>query len=159
MLQLIYKMGMRVLEVVRLHTADFDKQLYTITIHHSKGRKIRTVPYRETLRHNLCLYGKTIGSVPPNILLESIKEPGQPLSPRGVQYNVRNAVKRSRINKRIHPHTLRHTFAVHYLNLGDTPPQLQQLLGHEYITTTLHYIKYAHIPDHDALSVLDTLKK
>ena len=158
-LQLIYETGMRVREVVRLRTADFDKQLRTITIHNSKGRKTRTVPYGEALRHTLRQYCKARGSVPPNTLLESVKEPGQPLSQRGVQYIVRDAVKRSGISKRIHPHTLRHTFAVHYLNFGGTLPQLQQLLGHEYITTTLHYLKYAHIPGRDALSVLDTLKQ
>ena len=156
-LQLIYEAGLRVRELSRLRVSDFDKQLRTITIHNSKGRKTRTVAYGEQLRRTLVQYCKVRGSIPANTLIESIVEPGQPLSQRGVQHIVREAVRRSGLKKRIHPHTLRHTFAVHYLNFGGSLPQLQQLLGHEHITTTLHYLKYAHVAAPPPISVLDTL--
>jgi len=72
-----------------------------------------------------------------------------------VQHIVRQIVKRSGLKKRISPHTLRHTFAVHYLNAGGTLFHLQKLLGHQNLTTTLHYLKYAHLPEAKTLSVLD----
>ena len=156
-LQLIYETGLRVREVVRLRVSDFDKQLRVITIRNSKGRKTRTVAYGNQLRNILNQYCKVRGGVPNNTLIESIKEPGKPLSQRGVQHIVREAVRRSGIKKRVHPHTLRHTFAVHYLNFGGTLPGLKQLLGHEYMTTTLHYLKYAHLTEQSSISVLDTL--
>jgi len=90
-------------------------------------------------------------------LLESYKDKGQPLSLRGVQYIVRQIVKRSRIQKKITPHTFRHTYAVHYLNCGGSLFHLQMLLGHANITTTLHYLKYAKLPEANTLSVLDYL--
>ena len=158
-LQLIYDTGLRVREVVRLRVSDFDKHLRTITIRNSKGRKTRTVRYGDELRHTMKQYCKVRGGVPKNTLIESIKDPGNPLSQRGVQHIVREAVRRSGLKKRIHPHTLRHTFAVHYLNFGGTLPDLQRLLGHEHMTTTLHYLKYAHLGEHPAVSVLDCLMK
>jgi len=156
-LHLLYDAGLRVRELVRLRVSDFDKHHQTITIHNSKGRKTRTLRYGLELRNTLCSYCKVLGYVPKDTLIESIKEPGQSLSNRGVQHIVREAVRRSGLKKRIHPHTLRHTFAVHYLNFGGSLPQLQQLLGHEHISTTLHYLKYAHVAAPPPISVLDTL--
>jgi site-specific recombinase XerD len=52
---------------------------------------------------------------------------------------------------------MRHTYAVHYLNCGGSLFDLQKLLGHENITTTLHYLKYAKLPEGRTLSVLDHL--
>ena len=101
-LQLIYETGLRVRELVRLRVNDFDKNLRIITIHNSKGRNTRTVPYGDQLRSSLRQYCKVRGSVPVHTLIESIKEPGNPLSQRGVQYIVREAVRRSGIKKRIH---------------------------------------------------------
>lgn len=156
-LQLIYETGVRTRELVRLRVSDFDKRLRVITIRNSKGRKTRTVPYGDQLRHTLRQYCIVRGSVPANTVIESVKEPGNPLKIRGIQFIVKEAVRRSGLKKRIHPHTLRHTFAVHYLNLGGTLPELQRLLGHEHITTTLHYLKYAHIPGAATISLLDNL--
>lgn len=156
-LQLIYEAGLRVQELIRLRVSDFDKQLRIITIRNSKGGKTRTAPYGSKLRHTLVQYCKARGGVPPHTIIESITQPGKPLTQNGVRYMVRQAVRRSGIKKRIHPHTLRHTFAVHYLNFGGSLAQLQRLLGHERITTTLHYLKYAHLIEPPPFSVLDTL--
>ena len=50
-------------------------------------------------------------------------------------------------------------YAVHYLNSGGSLFHLQKLLGHEHITTTLHYLKYANLPEAKTISVLDELMK
>jgi len=156
-LNLLYDTGIRVREVIRLRPSDFDKHHRTITIRNSKGNKTRVVHYGEELRNVLNEYCKTRGSVPVNTLLESYKEKEKPLSMRGVQYIVRQIVKRSGIKKKISPHTFRHTYAVHHLNCGGSIFHLQMLLGHANITTTLHYLKYAKLPDGIILSVLDYL--
>ncbi len=141
LVDLLYDAGLRVREVVRLRVSDFDKHHRTITIRNSKGNKTRVVQYGAGLRQSLRAYCKARGGVPKATLIESYKEKGQPLSKRGVQHIIRQIVKRSGIKKRISPHSLRHTYAVHYLNAGGSLQQLQQLLGHEHITTTLHYLK------------------
>lgn len=155
LVDLLYDAGLRVREVVRLRVSDFEKHYRTITIRNSKGNKTRVVQYGQTLRQSILAYCKAKGGVPEATLLESYKEKGQPLSKRGVQYIIRQVVKRSGIKKRISPHSLRHTYAVHYLNAGGSLQQLQRLLGHEYITTTLHYLKYANPVESKRVSVLD----
>ena len=156
-LNLLYDTGIRVREVIRLRPSDFDKHHRTITIRNSKGKQTRVVHYGLQLRTILNKYCKARGGVPVNTLLESYKEKGRPLSMRGVQHIVRQIAKRSGIKKRISPHTLRHTYAVHYLNCGGLLFHLQKLLGHKNLTTTLHYLKYANLPEGKTLSVLDYL--
>lgn len=158
-LNLMYDTGMRVREVVRLRVSDFDKHHRSITIRNSKGGKTRVVHYGRELRNILARYCKARGGVPKNTLLESYVTKGEPLSNRGVQHIIRQIAKRSGIKKRITPHTIRHTFAVHYLNAGGTIFHLSKLLGHEHLSTTLHYLKYAKLPETVTLSVLDAFIK
>lgn len=156
-IHLLYDTGIRVRELVRLRPVDFDKHHGSVTILNSKGNKTRVVFYGDDLRDTLNKYVKAKGGVPQNTLLESYKEKDKPLTLRGVQHIVKQIVKRSGIKKRISPHTFRHTFAVHYLNFGGSIFHLQKLLGHSHITTTLHYLKYANLPEGRTFSVLDIL--
>jgi len=156
-LNMLYDTGIRVRELIRVRASDFDKHHRTIAIRNSKGHRTRVVHYGEGLRETLNKYCKALGGVPVNTLLESYKEKDKPLTLRGVQYIVRQIVKRSGIKKKISPHTFRHTYAVHYLNSGGTLFHLQKLLGHSNLTTTLHYLKYAKLPETKTLSVLDVL--
>ncbi len=158
LLSLMYDCGMRVREIVRLRPGDFDKHHRTISIRNSKGNKTRVVPYGDALRSDALKYCAARGGVPINTLIDSYVDKGQPLSSNGVQHIVKQIVKRSGLKKRIHPHTFRHTFAVHYLNNGGSIFRLQQLLGHDYITTTLHYLKYAKIPEGTDFSNLDIFR-
>lgn len=158
LLSLMYDCGLRVREIVRLRAGDFDKENRTITIRNSKGNKTRVVPYGGELRQDVIKYVKAIGGLPTNTLIDSYKDKGQPLSKSGVQHIVKQLVRRSGLKKRIHPHTFRHTFAVHYLNNGGSLFRLQQLLGHDNITTTLHYLKYAKIPEGTDISNLDRFR-
>ena len=155
--QLMYDTGIRVRELRRLRASDFDKQHRSITILNSKGKVTRVVYYGDKLRDTLIKYCKARGGVPKNTLIDSYVLPGSSLTMSGVQHIVRQLVKRSGIKKRIHPHTFRHTFAVHYLNFGGSIFSLQRLLGHVNITTTLHYLKYAKLPASSDLSPLDSL--
>ena len=76
---------------------------------------------------------------------------------RGVQYIVRQTLVASGLQKKVCPHTLRHCFAVHYLNNGGSVLRLQQLLGHAHISTTWRYLSYASIPLKEVDSPLDFL--
>jgi len=154
---LLYDTGIRVREIVRLRPSDFDKHIGAIAIRNSKGNKTRVVNYGNQLRDTLNKYCKARGGVPANTLLESYNEKDKPLTKRGVQHIVREIVKRSGLKKRISPHTFRHSFAVHYLNSGGSLFHLQHLLGHKDLTTTLHYLKHAQLPEGKRISLLDLL--
>jgi len=147
---------MRAGELLRLKFKDFDKANRTITLK-GKGQKMRVVPYGEHLRTTLKCYIKMLGYFPKESIIESYKVKGAPLTLRGLQHIIKEIAKRSGVKKRTHAHTLRHTFAVHFLNNGGHLPQLQSLLGHSHISTTLHYLKYAHLPLKQIVTPLDKM--
>lgn len=153
-LQLFYDCGLRVSEVVALRPSDFNSKDRTIRIRKSKGNSTRTVYYGSHLRNTLNHYAKTHG-LHNDTLIDSYTEPGKPLSVSGLQHIIKQLIRRSGIKKKISCHSLRHTFAVHYLNDGGSIFTLQLLLGHKHITTTLTYLKHANIPDGRRLSILD----
>ncbi len=158
-IQFLFDTGIRSGELLRVQFKDFDKENRTIILRKSKGQKLRVVPYGEQLRLTMQAYIKMLGFFPKGPIIESYKFKGEPLSLRGLQHIVKEVAKRSGIKKRIHCHTLRHTYAVHFLNNGGNLPQLQKLLGHSNITTTLHYLKYAHIPLNQIKTPLDILMR
>ena len=153
-IQLLFDCGLRIGEVVRLRASDFDKHALTIAIRHSKGNRTRIVYYGKRLRDTLNAYAKAIG-ISGDRLIQSYVEPGQGLSISGIQHIVKQILRRAGLRKRGSAHTLRHSFAVHYLNAGGSIFSLQLLLGHAHITTTLAYLKYAKLPDGKRISVLD----
>jgi len=155
--QLLFDTGLRSRELLRLELKDFNKANRTITVNNGKGRKMRVIPYGAYIRNTMSAYIKMLGYIPQGTLIESYKYKGQALSISGLQNIIREMAKRSGLKKRIHCHSLRHTFAVHFLNNGGRIPQLQQLLGHSNITTTLHYLKYAHQLHNETPTPLDHL--
>jgi len=157
--QLLFDSGMRIGELLRVSLKDFDKTNRTIILRRTKGQRLRVVPYGDHIRTTLIQYIQMLGYFPKHNLIESYKFKGQPISLRGLQHIVSQVAKRSGINKKISAHTLRHSYAVHFLNNGGHLPQLQVLLGHKHITTTLHYLKYAHIPLKQIVTPLDHLMK
>jgi site-specific recombinase XerD len=157
MLQVLYDLGLRSREVCNIKLTDFDKVHRLLTIRNSKGGKMRTVPYSLDLRLTLEKYFRSLRSFPTTYLFENRDEAGKAITIRGVQYIVGEVVKRSRLKRDIHPHTFRHTFAIHYINNGGNLLRLKELLGHENIETTLHYLKFCSIPLLDSPSPLTVM--
>jgi len=56
---------------------------------------------------------------------------------------VRETALKAKINKKVSPHALRHTFATHFLEYGNSLKKLQHELGHQSVSTTFEYIHYA----------------
>jgi site-specific recombinase XerD len=156
-LYLLYDTGIRVREAVNLRPCDFDKVSRSLTVRNGKGQKLRVVPYGSNLRQTLIRHYQNTEPKPTHWLIESYVGEHLPLSTRGIQHIVREVVKRSGLKKDIHPHTFRHTYAVHYLNNGGNLLLLQRHLGHQHLSTTLHYLKYGSIPLLDIASPLDCL--
>lgn len=155
-LELLFGLGLRAAEVGRLRLGDFNREQATVTIRTSKGGITRVLPYGGRLRDTLNQYYRQ--ERPKDVLIPGReRSASQGISVRGVQYIVNHTLQRSRLPKRVCPHTLRHCFAVHYLNNGGNLVRLQQLLGHAYLSTTLLYLRYASIPMRDIPSPLDAL--
>ena len=157
LLHFLYDCGLRSREVCNIQLTDFEKTNKKLTLRNSKGGKLRVVPYSDALKNTLTSYFNTLKSRPTTYLFERINEPGTPITVRGVQYIVGQVVNRSRLKKDIHPHTFRHCFAVHYLDNGGSLLRLKELLGHEQISTTLHYLKFSKIPLTESITPLEAL--
>jgi integrase/recombinase XerD len=146
MIELLFDSGLRSREVCGLRLQDFNRVAKTLTVVNGKGEKMRTVPYSMDLRGTLAAYFKSLKEDPSVYLFENRDNRGSALTIRGVQYIVKEVLKRSKLKKEVHPHTFRHSFAIHYLNNGGNILRLQQLLGHADVETTFHYLKFCSIP-------------
>ena len=79
------------------------------------------------------------------------------ISIRTMQVIVKQAAKKAGIDKNVHPHTLRHSFATHLAENGYTAEAIQPLLGHNSIQTTMTYLHM--VPKITVKSPFDTLQK
>lgn len=143
MLETLYGCGLRVSELVSLKISDlfFDEGFIKIT---GKGNKQRFVPIGNTAQKYINLYKDTIRTH-----LNIKKEFGDTLflNRRGRQLTramvftiINNLALKIELNKKISPHTFRHSFATHLLENGADLRSIQLMLGHESITTTEVYL-------------------
>jgi integrase/recombinase XerC len=152
-LELFYATGIRVSELVGLDRDDLDIEGGFIRVL-GKGRKERIVPFGRKAAEALQAYievrrnlgAKYSGAGEPKADTASdaifLNCRGGRLTTRGVAVIVDRHVARLAQRLRVHPHTLRHTFATHMLNAGADLRAIQELLGHESLSTTQ---KYTHV--------------
>jgi len=79
------------------------------------------------------------------------------LSVRTVQEIIKKAAKRAKLRKNVHPHTLRHSFATHLIEAGQSVNAVQSLLGHNSPETTMIYVHMKSPGMIDVKSPLDTI--
>jgi integrase/recombinase XerC len=151
LIQLMLQAGLRVGEVTALTHADvrLSARAGTVHIRDGKGRKARDVPLNTTARQALQAYVETVPAVPAQTPVFLSKR-GTSLAVRSVQAVVAQLTKHAGIQRLpVSAHTLRHTFAVYYLQ--GHPGKLRDLaalLGHESLDTTAVYTR----PSHDTLA-------
>ena len=139
-IELLYATGLRVSELVNIRINDIDQNDRTIKIL-GKGSKERLVIYNNHTQRALELYLKD-GYVFLNKLNSSyliLNKDGNKLSERYVRNIVDKMVHNARLDIKISPHTLRHTFATDMLENGADLMTVKELLGHESLNTTSIY--------------------
>ncbi|HWH79025.1 MAG TPA: tyrosine-type recombinase/integrase, partial [Candidatus Binatus sp.] len=120
MLELLYASGLRVSELVTLQTRQVNFQGNYLTVK-GKGSKVRAVPFGQWARQKLATY---LNEVRPRLLKGKTSaylftnRSGQPLSRQGFWKLIRRYALMAGIDKRVTPHTLRHSFATHLLEGG-----------------------------------------
>ena len=156
LLSLMYSAGLRAGEVSRLRIADIDSGRMMIHIRQSKNNKDRYVPLSPLVLEGLRKY---FYACQPTEYLFNGNTPGLPLSVRGMQWALREAVKKCKFQKGITLHTLRHSYATHLLEFGMDIVSIKELMGHERIETTLVYLHVAKPNRSNLFSPFDRLYK
>jgi len=154
LLSLMYSAGLRAREVSRLEIKDIDSGRMMIHVRRSKYNKDRYVPLSPLMLVGLRKY---YHACQPIQYLFNGQEPGSPMSVRGMQWALREAVKKCKLQKGITLHTLRHSYATHLLEEGMDIVTIKELLGHERIDTTLIYLHVARPNRSNVFSPFDRL--
>jgi site-specific recombinase XerD len=149
----LYGCGLRCHEVRSLLIKDVDFQRNMIHVRQGKGRKDRYVPIGENLSRGLKTY---LDAEHPHKWLFNGKD-RQGFSQKGVQWVVREAARKTAIQKQVTVHTLRHTYATHLLEDGLDIVSIKELLGHAHIQTTMIYLHVAKSGRQVPFSPLDKL--
>jgi integrase/recombinase XerC len=142
MLEVLYSSGIRVSELVDLNTEDIDLTEGVLRVR-GKGRKQRLTPigsqaisavkrYFDLRASDTRLQGDKVTRV-------FLNKHGQPLSTRSVRRKLDKYLVVAGLDPGISPHTLRHSFATHLLNNGADLRSVQELLGHQSLSTTQVY--------------------
>lgn len=142
LLALFYATGMRVSEIANLKLEQIDFELNLILVH-GKGNKDRYVAFGEEAKTALNNY---LVEARKKLLLHKtdygyvfLNSNGNRITSRGLEYIIKNIFLNAGISASVHPHMLRHTFATQMLNNGADLRTVQELLGHESISTTQIY--------------------
>lgn len=162
-LELFYATGIRRVELANLAVTDIERERGTLHVRLGKGRKDRFVPVGERA---LAWIDKYEQDARPVLLMNAkerrlfLNQYGQPLSPDGLSWRVRDYFKQAGIEKRGACHLFRHTMATAMLDNGADIRHVQEMLGHSQIATTQRYthvsiarLKAVHAATHPAARV------
>src|SRR6202521_1976050 len=164
LLKLLYAAGLRVSELTGLNLADMEQKERILRVR-GKGNKERIVPYgtkaqealekywplREQLLLQTAGSGGTRRAVPRSNAV-FLNYAGTRLTPRSVGRIVKKYVRLVNVNWDLHPHSLRHAFATHLLADGADLRAIQELLGHQSLSTTQ---KYTHASIRQLMDIYD----
>ncbi len=142
-IEVLYGCGLRVSELCNLRiSAVFPSEEYVVV--DGKGGKQRMVPISRVALDQIAIYMKQVRPLLPeqkgchDVLF--LNRRGAKLTRVMIFYIVKQLAELAGIRKTISPHTLRHSFATHLLEGGANLRAIQQMLGHESITTTEIYV-------------------
>jgi len=142
MLEVMFSTGVRVSELVDMNFVDIDFNAPTVRVR-GKGKKQRTAPIGKTaiaaIQKYLDLRRADSRSASFDKEALFVNKHGQRLSTRSVRRKLDKYLAECGLDPSISPHTLRHSFATHMLNNGADLRSVQELLGHQSLSTTQIY--------------------
>ena len=145
MFKLMLRCGLRVEEVSNLTLGAIDLKQRRIIVYHGKGSKDRVVYFSDDAHDALVAYLKIRSHfrIKKVFLVEKGNFKGQPISVRGIQKRIEYYAKKTGL--KVSCHSLRHTMATQLLNAEAQVETIQDLLGHNWITTTQRYCKVSNL--------------
>jgi site-specific recombinase XerD len=141
-MMLAYASGLRMMELRHLKVNDIDGERMVLIVRKGKGKKDREVGVDNSILARLRKYYKDHKLEKTSYFFWGHSK-NTALDESRIQRLVRESAKKAKINKKVSPHALRHTFATHFLEYGNSIKRLQNQLGHQSISPTFEYIHYA----------------
>jgi integrase/recombinase XerC len=142
MLELLYGCGIRNSELTGINLDDIRLSAEAILIR-GKGKKERYVPFGDSVKTALAGYlperQKVPGSAGKHARALLLNRRGGRLTTRSVGRIIKKIAVAKGLSPDVHPHTLRHAFGTHMLEEGADLRAIQELLGHERLSTTQRY--------------------
>lgn len=156
MIETMYSAGMRVSELINLKIKDLELEENQGWIRAGKGNKDRPFIIANKIKERI---KKLIirDVLKENDFLFNSNRMGK-YSVKSMQEVVKKARKKAKIGKSVSPHTLRHSFATHLIENGYSVSEVQGLLGHSSLDTTMIYVHLARPKILNIKSPLDDLK-
>ncbi|MFC4689985.1 site-specific tyrosine recombinase XerD [Dokdonia genika] len=143
MLETLYSCGLRVTELISLKLSDlyFEEGFINVV---GKGDKQRFVPISEHTQKYINIYRNELRNhidvKPEHVDILFLNRRGRQLTRAMIFTIIKDLAVKAGVKKNISPHTFRHSFATHLLQNGSDLRSIQQMLGHESITTTEIYM-------------------
>jgi integrase/recombinase XerD len=148
-IKLLYSSGLRLSELINLKVGDIELEEKIGWVRSGKGKKDRLFIISDKIVDDL--KGQMKRKDGAQFLFEGWDGA---MSARGIQKIVSITAKKAEINKPVHVHTLRHSFATHLLESGEDIRKIQELLGHASLNTTQ---LYTHLTTEDLKKVKNPL--
>jgi integrase/recombinase XerD len=160
LLMTLYATGARNAEVTRLKFRDIDSKRMVIHIQGGQGRKDREVMLSSKLLQELREHWHRLPRKPKVWIFPGNHDHcgDQPIDTKTVWHTCQQAARNAGFTKRVHPHTLRHCFATHLLEVGADLRTIQILLGHSDLKETTVYLHLSQRHLNATASPLDSLK-
>ncbi|KMM38477.1 tyrosine-type recombinase/integrase [Guptibacillus hwajinpoensis] len=147
MFEFFYSTGCRIGEVVKLNRDDINFHTNSVIVH-GKGDKEREVYFNTRCSLWLKRYLDERDDLEPCLFITE-RRPKRRMSIYLIRYIIKRISKRSGLQKEIHPHQLRHSYATHMINNGAPIDVIQSLMGHEKTETTKLYAQLSGKLRHD----------
>lgn len=137
--ELFYSSGLRLTELTQLQPADIDFNEGTVRVT-GKGNKTRIVPVGELALRALQAWLPLRNTwLAPGETALFLSQRGHRIHPRTIAYRLQQRARLQNLDDRVHPHTLRHSFASHLLQSSGDLRAVQEMLGHSSIRSTQVY--------------------
>lgn len=156
LLTLLYRSGLRVGEIISLRPADVNLAAHSLRVLNTKSGEPQTRGFHPTATDTLARWTdtrKTLG-IRGGALFCTLH--GGTIRPQYVRLMLHRISAHAGVDRRVHPHTLRHTFAWELEQAGVPVSVISDLMGHSSIAVTARYLK--HLTNHQAITVLEQVK-
>jgi integrase len=158
LVMLLYRSGLRVSEILAIRPSDVDMAEHSIRLQDTKSGKPQTRGYHPSADDALSRWLDTrkalgVGNHGRRLFC-TLK--GEPLSEDYLRGMVRRLAEKAGVDKRVHPHGFRHTYAVELLRAGLDVVTISKLLGHSGVAVTVRYLD--HLTNGEAITALQSVQ-